>query len=65
MAEEKNVVVKEEASKYSKRELLTAAKAFFNVKPEILAGALYGVTEPITVEEAKAKLEDFRKKVVD
>ncbi|EIW19914.1 MULTISPECIES: hypothetical protein [Pelosinus] len=54
----------EEASKYDKRELLNAAKKFFGVKPEILAGALYGVDEAITVEEAKTRLEEFRKKEV-
>lgn len=54
----------EESSKYEKRELIAAAKNVFGVKPEIMAGALYGVTEPITVEDAKARLDKFRKKEV-
>lgn len=54
----------EVASKYSKRELIAAAKTLFKVKPEIMAGALYGADEQLTVEEAKTRLEKFRKKEV-
>lgn len=54
----------ETASKYGKRELITAAKNLFKVRPEIMAGALYGADEQLTVEEATKLLDEFRKKEV-
>ncbi len=65
MAEEKTVEkAVEQASKYSKRELITAAKSLFKVKSEIMAGALYGAADLLTVEEAKTLLDAFRIKEV-
>lgn len=54
----------EEASRYTKRELMAVSKKLFGVPSELLAGALYGVTESITVDEAKARLKEFREKEV-
>lgn len=55
----------EPASKHSKRELISAARSLFGTKPEIMAGALHGVTEDITVEDAKNRLIAFKEKAVD
>jgi hypothetical protein len=43
---------------------LIAGAAHFGVSPELMAGALHGVTDEITREDAKKRLEDYRKKPV-
>jgi hypothetical protein len=43
---------------------LIAGAGHFNASPEMMAGALYGVTEPITKEEAARHLEKFKTKGV-
>ena len=45
--------------KYSKEELIHASKTVFGVPRECVVAALLDVVKPITVEEAKKKLEDF------
>lgn len=37
----------------------------FKTTPELMAGALYDVTEPITKDEAKKRLEAFLTKEVE
>jgi hypothetical protein len=46
------------------REDLIAAHEQFDTTPELMAGALYGVTEPITKETARRRLNAFLKKEV-
>ena len=41
---------------------LIAGAVHFGVQPELMSGALYGVTESITREEAEARLEKFKTK---
>lgn len=41
---------------------LIAGAAHFGTSPEMMAGALYGVTEAITREEADKRLEEFKTK---
>lgn len=55
---------KETASTFPVADLLAVAKSRFGVKPEIMAGALHGVTTEITLADAKAKLEVFLKRPV-
>jgi hypothetical protein len=43
---------------------LIAGAANFETSPEIMAGALYGVTDGITREDAKQRLEAFLTKPV-
>lgn len=43
---------------------LIAGAAHFGTTPEIMAGALYGVTDEITKADAKKRLESFLKKPV-
>lgn len=43
---------------------LIAAAAHFKTSPEVMAGALYGVTEGLTLEDAAEYLEKFLKKPV-
>jgi hypothetical protein len=43
---------------------LIAGAAHFGASLELMAGALYGVSEPITREEAETRLEEFRTKTV-
>lgn len=43
---------------------LIAGAVHFGTSPEIMTGALYGVTDGITREDAKKRLEKFLKKPV-
>lgn len=43
---------------------LIAGAAHFNTSPEMMAGALHGVTEGITREEAEKRLDEFKTKAV-
>lgn len=60
--DKKETPQKEEAVKYSKAELLQNAAAF-GVKPEVMAGALYNVTEA-TKEETEKLIKAFLRKGV-
>jgi hypothetical protein len=40
-------------------DLIKDARNVFGVNPEVMAGALYKVSEPLTIEDAKKKLDDF------
>lgn len=51
-------VQQEAESKYPRRELILAAKAAFNVKPEIVAGALT-LAAPGQEEFTKTEVEDL------
>lgn len=46
--------------KFEPQEFIKAAPSLFGVQPEVMAGALYGVTAPLTKAEAEAKLKDFK-----
>lgn len=53
------------ASRYHRRELIANAQSIFGVKPEVVAGALYGVAdEHLTVDEVAKRIEDFKKRRV-
>lgn len=54
---------KEQAAVFQPGDLIAGAAAF-GTSPEMMAGALYGVTGPITKEEAQKRLEDFKTKGV-
>jgi len=54
---------KSHASLYTPAELITGA-AHFGDRPEVMAGALYGVKDPITREEAQKRLEEFKSREV-
>jgi hypothetical protein len=43
---------------------LIAGAAHFGTTPEVMTGALYGVTDGITREDAKKRLEEFLTKPV-
>lgn len=52
--------------RYKLTELTARAKDLFEVKPEVMAGAFYGVEDQLfTVSETKAKIEQFMKAKVD
>lgn len=55
MATKKKV---EEAPVFEKEALIKGAKEF-GTTPELMAGALYDVKEPLTQDQAKEKLEAF------
>lgn len=59
MAKDKMPQNDEQPTVYSKDELIAAAKSVFMTRPEIMAGALHGVNEPLTKEAAAARLADF------
>ncbi|GIO33257.1 hypothetical protein J2TS6_43980 [Paenibacillus albilobatus] len=50
-------------SKYPIDELSAHAEALFNVRPEVLAGALHGVNQSeLTIDEAKKAVDQFLKR---
>lgn len=52
--------------RYTLAELVEHAEDLFDVKAEVMAGALYGMVDPCwTVSEAKQKIEQFMKAKVD
>jgi hypothetical protein len=55
---------KDTAPAYEPGEIIAAAQAF-NTTPEIMAGALYGITGPLTKEQAEQKVKDFLSKPVN
>jgi|GEM_PF-2369049 len=55
----------QETTKYHREELLANAEALFNVKPEVLLGALNGYEQQeLSVEEMRKVLDDFLKRRV-
>lgn len=51
--------------KYPRNELLANAKALFNCKPEVIAGALHGNDKAeFTVEEMRKMIDNFLKRRV-
>lgn len=55
---------KEAPPTFEPQELIKAAPSVFNAKPEVMAGALYGIKGPLTKAEAEAKLKDFLEREV-
>lgn len=62
MAEKKE---KEIIPVFEPQALKNAGPAVFGVMPEVMAGALYGVTDSLTIEQAKEKLKAFQAKPVN
>lgn len=50
---------------FEPQELKKAGPAVFGVATEVMAGALYGVTESLTIAQAKDKLKEFLAKPVN
>ena len=48
-----------QAPVFDKSELIAKASEVFGTSPELMAGALHNVTEPIGVGDAKAQLESW------
>jgi hypothetical protein len=44
---------------FASADLIKDARQIFGVNPEVMAGALYQVNEPLSVDEAKKKLDAF------
>jgi len=62
---EEKVVVEKLPSKYPREEFMANAEAIFGVKPEVVAGALYGqVQDEFTVDEMRKLIEQFLKRRV-
>ena len=53
------VTAPEVLEKYGKDELIQASKSVFGVPRECVVAALRNVEEPLSVDEARKKLEDF------
>lgn len=52
-------------SRYPVEELTAHAEALFNVRPEVLSGALYGTGQlGMTIDEAKKAIDLFMKRKV-
>jgi len=49
---------------FTAAELIAAAEQVFGVRPELMAGALYGLKDPITRAEARKRLDAFLNKEV-
>lgn len=66
MAEKKEPAAQQvEVSRYLREELLTNAEAIFNVKPEVIAGALHGNKQAeFTVDEMRKLIDSFLKRRV-
>lgn len=56
---------KTEAPLFDKGDLIEAAYSVLGVQPHIVAGALYDVTEPLSLEAAKEKVEAFLKRPIE
>lgn len=54
-----------EAPVFDKDDLIKDAFNLFGVNPEVMAGALYNVTEPLTKDQAKNGLEEFLNRPVN
>jgi hypothetical protein len=63
MAADKNKEAAPVLVTYAPGDLIQAAYVF-GTTPELMAGALYGVTDELTREAAAGKLEAFLKRVV-
>lgn len=55
----KKAAGQDEKPTFEKSELIAQAQKLFNQPPEVMAGALYGVDEPITIDQAAEKVKDF------
>jgi hypothetical protein len=44
---------------FDKGDIIANGRQLFGKAPEVVAGALYDVTTPITIEQAKAKVEEY------
>ena len=44
---------------FPKEDLIANGRDLFNVAPEVVAGALYGVTGELTIEETQGKIDDY------
>ena len=44
---------------YDKGDLINASLTTFNVAPEVMVGALYDVTEVLTIAQAKERLKAY------
>ena len=56
---------KETIPVFEPQALKNAGPAVFGVMPEVMAGALYGVTDSLTIDQAKEKLKAFQDKPVN
>ena len=55
----------EKPTTYTKEELINGAETAFNTRPQLMAGALHGVDDPITKAEAEKLLDKFKKHPVN
>lgn len=61
----KTAVAEEPESRYPAEELHAQAEALFGVKPEVVAGALDGITqEEFTLGEIRKLIDNFLNRVV-
>lgn len=58
------MAAKQKDPTFDKSELIAVAPKIFGVNPEILVGALHETEKPISIAEAKKKLETFLNKPV-
>lgn len=49
---------------FDKSELIAGSPQIFGVNPEVVAGALHDVNEPISLEKAKKAINSFLKRPV-
>jgi len=56
---------KKENPVFEPQNLKDAGPTVFGVMPEVMAGALHGVTESLTIDQAKEKLKAFQAKPVN
>ena len=62
---EKAIEIKADEVLRSHDELLAVSQDLFGVSADVLAGALYGAPADLSVSDAKKRLNDFNKKVVE
>ena len=55
----KKVVAAGDPPTFNKARLIAQAAQLFKQPPEVMAGALHSVTKPITIDQAKEKLNEF------
>jgi hypothetical protein len=49
----------ENAPVFDVADLIQSARQTFGVTPEVMTGALYGVTDQLTIDDAGKKLKEF------
>lgn len=57
-------VTPEPESTYSPADIISRAQTALGVAPEVAAGALSGLTEPITITEARERVADWKNREV-